>query len=348
MRWIATSLVAVLLVVLAACGQAGSPSTSATSSASAAPASSGDANLPTVRIAASRGLVSMPVWNLVKVGPKHGFNVEMQTITTYADQQRAAAAGDAEVATTGINMPAIIISNGTKNLRMIAGQQWGGQNLVVAKGVTINDWKDLEGKKIGVAPGTYARVLFLIAAEKHGVDLNKVDLTNIEAAGATALQALQRKELDGIVLFSPSIDQAVVEGYAYYPQNVDIGDVEFGDANGGLLANTDFLANKELASKFMAAYVESVEQMASDEDAFVALGKEVSGVTDEVAREAYKHIRFSYNIDKTAVLAAAKLGPQFGYAKQDFSSEVEQMLDFSLLTEATGKSVDELSKPAPK
>jgi ABC-type nitrate/sulfonate/bicarbonate transport system substrate-binding protein len=174
----------------------------------------------------------MPVWNLIKLGPKHGFNVEMQTITTYADQQRAAAAGDADVATTGINMPAIIASNGTTNLRIIAGQQWGGQNLIVAKGVAIDDWKDLEGKKIGVAPGTYARVLFLIAAEQHGVDLDKVDLTNIEAAGATALQALQRKELDGIVLFSPTIDTAVVDGYAVYPANVDIGDVEFGDANG--------------------------------------------------------------------------------------------------------------------
>jgi sulfonate transport system substrate-binding protein len=290
----------------------------------------------------------MPVWNLIKLGPKHGFNVEMQTITTYADQQRAAAAGDADVATTGINMPAIIASNGTTNLRMIAGQQWGGQNLVVAKGVAIDDWKDLEGKKIGVAPGTYARVLFLIAAEQHGVDLDKVDLTNIEAAGATALQALQRKELDGIVLFSPTIDTAVVDGYAVYPANIDIGDVEFGDANGGLLANTDFLGNKDLAVKFMKAYVESLDQMASNEAAFVSLGKEVAGVTDAVAQEAFKHIRFSYNIDRGAVLAAAKLGPQFGYAKQDYSAEVDKMLDFSLLTEVTGKSIDDLSKPAPK
>jgi sulfonate transport system substrate-binding protein len=290
----------------------------------------------------------MPVWNLVKLGPKHGFNVEMKTITTYADQERAAASGDADVATTGINMPAIIINNGTDNLRMIAGQQWAGQNLVVAKDVAINDWKDLEGKKIGVAPGTWARVLFLIAAQQHGVDLDKVDLTNIEAAGATALQALQRKDLDGIVLFSPSIDTAVVDGYAVYPENIDIGDVEFGDANGGLLANTDFLANKDLATKFMQAYVESIEQMSSDEDAFVSLGKEVAGVTDAVAREAFRHIRFSYNIDRNAALAAAKLGPQFGYAKQDFSDQVDKMLDFDLLTQVTGKSVDELSKPAPK
>jgi hypothetical protein len=52
--------------------------------------------------------------------------------------------------------------------------------------------------------------------------------------------------------------------------------------------------------------------------------------------------------DIDAALAAAKLGPQFGYAKQDYSDEVDKMLDFDLLTKVTGKSVDELSKPAAK
>lgn len=303
--------------------------------------------MPTVAIAASRGLVSMPIWNVTNTAPRHGFNVEMKVLITYADQQRAVAGGEADVATTGINNPAIIVSNGIDNLRFVAGQQWAGQNLIMRKGVELNGWKDLEGKKIGVAPGTWARVLFLIAARQHGVDLNKVDMVNVEAAGATALQALQRGELDGFVLFAPTTDRAVVEGYGYYPPNVDIGDVEFGDANGGILANTAFLQKSDLALNFMKAYVESLTEMATNEDAFVQIGTQVSGVSPEVAKETYKHVRFSYNIDEKAIVAAAGLGPEFGYAKEDYSEQVKQLLDYSLLEKVTGKSRAELSKPAP-
>lgn len=343
-----------LLLPLVACtaGSSPSPTGEATSSPMEQEATPSPEptvrDLGTVRIAASRGLVSMPVWNLVNVGPRHGFEVEMQVVITYADQQRAVAAGDADVATTGVNFPAIIISNGVENLRFVAGQQWGGQNLVVREDSGITDWEDLPGKTIGVAPGTYARVLFFIAAEQHGIDIGTIDLLNIEAAGATALQALERGDLDGFVLFSPTIDQAVVDGSAVYPEGIDIGDVDFGDANGGILANTDFLANTELAEAFMAAYVESIEEMSTDEEAFVALGTEVSGVSEEVAREAYSHVRFSYNIDREAILAAARLGPEFGYADQDYSEQVEAILDYSLLEAVTGMSEEELSGPAPR
>ncbi len=290
----------------------------------------------------------MPIWNTVNTAAKYGFKVDMKVITTYADQQRAAASGEANVATTGINNPAIALSNSITNLKFIAGQQWAGQNLIVRKGVAVNAWKDLEGKKIGVAPGTYARVLFLIAARQHGVDLNKVDLVNVDAAGTTALQALKRGELDGFVLFAPTIDAAVVDDTGYYPPNVDIGDTDFGDANGGLLANTDFLKNQELATNFMKAYVESLNQMATDEAAFIKIGTQVAGVSEDVAKEAYKHIRFGYNIDENAIVAAAKLGPEFGYAKEDYSGKVKDMLDYSLLEKVTGKSQADLSKPVPK
>lgn len=302
----------------------------------------------TISMALSRGLVSSPSWNLVNVAPKYGISMDMKVVVTYADQQRAVAAGEVNVATTGINNPAIILSNGITNLRFIAGQQWGGQNLIMRKGVDLRTWKDLEGKKIGVAPGTYTRVLFMIAARQKGVDLNRVDMVNVDAAGATALQALQRGELDGFALFAPTTDRAVVEGYGYYPPCCDLGEVDFGDANGGILANTAFLQDQELATNFMRAYVEALTQMATDEEAYVKLGTQVAGVSAEIAREAYKHMRFSYNIDEKAIVAAARLGPEFGFAKEDYSQRVLEVLDYSLLEKVTGKPRSELSKPAPK
>jgi len=355
--WWAVAFVVISLVLAACTSETGSPSAatdeaeapaSETSEASEAPSGSATPDqeeLPTIRIAASRGLVHMPIWNLVNIGPEYGFNVEMLVVLTYADQQQAVAGGDADIATTGVNMPSIAVANGIDNIRIVAGQHWAGQNLVMREGVELNSWSDLVGKTIGVAPGTWARVLFFIAAAENGVDLNQVDLLNIEAGGATPLQALQREELDGFVLFAPTTDQAVVEGYGYYPENVDIGDSELGDANGAIYASTDFLADDELALNFMRAFVDSLETMASDEEAFVQLGVEVAGVSEDVARESYSHIRYSYNIEEAAFIGAAELGPEFGYADQDYSEEVVQLLDYSLLEEVTGKSRDELVDP---
>ena len=84
------------------------------------------------------------------------------------------------------------------------------------KGVELQTWKDLEGKKIGRAPGTFAQILFILAAEANGVDISKINLVNVTAVGTAELQALKNGDLDGLVLFSPTVDRGVVEGY-YYP-----------------------------------------------------------------------------------------------------------------------------------
>src|SRR5262245_2422641 len=119
-----------------------------------------------VRITASRGVVSAPIWNVSNHAAQYGFSVQMSVLFTYADQQRAAQSNQAEIATTGINNPAIIADQGITNLRYIAGQQFGGQNLILRKNVKADSWKALEGKTIGVVPGTYVRVLFLVAAQE--------------------------------------------------------------------------------------------------------------------------------------------------------------------------------------
>ena len=167
------------------------------------------ADNPVVRIAASRGVVSAPIWNVSNHAAQYGFGVQMSVLFTYADQQRAAQNSQTELATTGINNPAIIADQGITDLRYVAGQQFGGQNLILRKNVMADTWKALEGKTIGVVPGTYARVLFLVAAQEGGADLEKIKIVNV-SVGATALEALRKGDLDGFVLFAPMTDQVVV------------------------------------------------------------------------------------------------------------------------------------------
>lgn len=300
---------------------------------------------PVVRIAASHGVVSAPIWNVSNHAKRYGFSVEMSVLFTYADQQRAAQNKQTELATTGINNPAIIADQGIADLRFIAGQQFGGQNLILRKGVTADTWKALERKTIGVVPGTYARVLFLVAAQEGGAELAKIKLVNV-SVGATAIEALRKGDIDGFVLFAPMTDQVVVEGIGYYPPRLDIGACSLGPANGGILANTDFLADKQLALNFMKAYVDSVHEM-QNESAFVPVATRLAGIKPDVAQVAFRNLYFSEIVDMNAITGAAKLGPRFGYTKSDVSREVERIVDFGPLTGATGKSQAELTGTPP-
>jgi ABC-type nitrate/sulfonate/bicarbonate transport system substrate-binding protein len=296
---------------------------------------------PVVRVAASRGVVSAPIWNVANHAARHGFSVQMSVLFTYADQQRAAQNSQTELATTGINNPAIAADQGITNLRYIAGQQFGGQNLILRKGVTADTWKALEGKTIGVVPGTYARVLFLVAAQEGGADLEKIKIVNV-SVGATALEALRKGDIDGFVLFAPMTDQVVVEGIGYYPPKLDIGACSLGPANGGLLANTDFLSNKTLALNFMKAYVDSIHEM-QNEAAFHKVAMQLAGINAAVAQESFRNLYFSEAIDVNAIVAAAKLGPRFGFTKTDVADKVTGFVDFGPLTAATGKTQAQLA-----
>ena len=297
---------------------------------------------PVVKIAASRNAAA-PVWNLGNVSERFGFRVEMSVLFTYAEQTRAAQTGQTNSATCGIDTMATVADQGIPNLRYIAADQYGGQNLVMRTGVNVATWSGLEGKNIGVVPGTWARVLFLIAAKEGGADIGKIKLTNV-SVGATAQEALRRGDVDGVVLFTPQCDQLVVNGIGHYPPKLDIGASSLGSANSGLLATTELLSDKTLATNLMKAYLASMQEI-QDVAVFTRLVTNLTGITPEVAALSFRNQVFSEKIDVKAIVGAAKLGPQFGFTKSDTSAKVESLIDFGPLMAATGKPREELIGP---
>jgi hypothetical protein len=119
-----------------------------------------------------------------------------------------------------------------------------------------------------------------------------------------------------------------------------------GPANGGILANTEFLANKTLALNFMKAYVASIHEM-QNEAAFAKVAMQLAGINAAVAQESFRNLYFSEAIDVKAITVAAKLGARFGYTKSDVSDKVGVFVDFGPLMAATGKTQDQLSGTPP-
>jgi sulfonate transport system substrate-binding protein len=297
-----------------------------------------------VRITVARSVSGIPLWGIGPFAEASGFRVEYIPAGTNAEMQRNLQSG-VEIGTLGYQSPAVMAEQNVTNVKIVAGEQLGGQNLIMRKGVELNSWKDLEGKRLGRPPGSYVAILFTLAAKENGVDLSKVSLLNTTSAGPAELQALKSGDLDGLVLWSPVIDRAVVEGYAYYPACCDIGKTEkYGGGNQILAANTDFLKDRETAVKFLKAYADSLEFYVKNPEKAVRLITEYTGVSKEVIAEAWKHGIWDVRADVRTMINVASQGPVFGFSKSDVSAKVPNYVDMSYLSAATGKPVDQLTR----
>jgi plastocyanin len=87
----------------------------------------------------------------------------------------------------------------------------------------------------------------------------------------------------------------------------------------------------------MQAYVASVKEM-QNKAAFLRVATTVTGLGPEIISLAYKYLYFDSRLDLTAIARASALGPEYGFAKADVSGQIGSIIDFSLLTKATGKS----------
>jgi sulfonate transport system substrate-binding protein len=296
-----------------------------------------------VRIASARGVIFYPLWGMEPFAEKYGIHTEMIPIMTNADQQRALQTGGADVATQGYVNPAIMAEQNVTNVKIISGLYLGGQNLIMRKGVELKSWKDLEGKKIGRAPGTFAQVLFMLAAEANNVDVSKINLVNVTAVGTAELQALKNGDLDGLVMFSPTVDRGVVEGYAYYPPCCDISSTaKFGGRNQLLGANTDFLKDRQTAVNFLKAYLDSEKYYLEHRDKAIEVAIQYTGVSKDVVDEALKHATLEHRVDVQTAIDIAKEGPKFGFTKTDMGDKVAFYFDLSYLSEATRKPINQL------
>src|SRR5262249_33435398 len=141
-----------------------------------APGRTAEGDLKLVRATLSRSLSAPFLWGFNPIGERYGLRVQVLDAITNADQQRNIQTGGVEVGHVGYQYRAGMAEENIRNVKIIAGMYVGGQNPIMRKGVELKGWKDIEGKKIGRPPGTYAGVLFTLAARANGVDLSRVNL----------------------------------------------------------------------------------------------------------------------------------------------------------------------------
>ncbi len=276
---------------------------------------------------------------------KYGVEIEPVPMRRYADQQLALMTNQVDIAVVGYINVGLMEEKDFRDYKVIAGVFTGGQSLTLAKDVKASTWKDLEGKKLGTAPNSYAELIFKASATLGGADVSKIQTVSFAAGGPPALSALKNHEIDGFVFWEPNNAEASVGGYGYY-SSLDISANPTRGVNGALAVNAKFLETKRAAVLgFLKAAVDATNALNQDREQYVKVAVAGTGSSPEVVREAIPHGALDYKLYAKEGAALLKMIYDAKITKIDTSSAVKKQFDYSLLSEATGKPVEQLGGP---
>lgn len=268
-------------------------------------------------------------------------NVEVNTaeFVRYADARTALLSGSVDVAGIGPADLAIALAQGSDKIIGLTGVASSPKYLVVRKGVNIHDWKDIEGKKIGIAPGSAVWFQWAATLAEKKIPYKSFTAVNIQGGGTAFVQALERGDVDAVALWEPFESQAVANGTAYFADKMDYSQSKAVGAELGLLAATrDAVKNKRDALKcFLWSYKNAEERLAKDPEAFAQAYSKYTGLPLNVTKDSVKVIKLGGVLDLEQLQRQAKVFNELGVIPKDTSGQINTVWDQSLLDEVMKK-----------
>ena len=265
--------------------------------------------------------------------PLKACNVTVKPVefVRYADARTALLSGSVDVSGIGPADLAIALAQGSDRLVGLSGVAGSPKYLVVKKGVKIDDWADLKGKRLGIAPGSAVWFQWAATLAEKKVPYTSFTAVNIQGGGTAFVQSLERGDVDAVALWEPFESQIVATDKGYfskleYSQSKAVG------AELGLLAATrEALKSKPEAMQcFMWAYKKEEERLAKDPEAFAQAYSKYTGLPIEVTRESAKLIKLGGVLDLDQLRRQAKTFNELGVIPKDVSGTIDTVWDPSL------------------
>lgn len=276
-----------------------------------------------------------PLLNIEEELKKFNIDVKRAEFVRYADARTALLSNSVDISAVGPGDLAIAASQGSKNLIGLTGVAGSAKNLVVRKGVVINDFKDIAGKRIGIAPGSAVWFQWAMTLVEKGIPYNSFTPVNIQGGGTAFLQALKRGDIDAMVLWEPFESQAVAEGDAYFAKDVEYSQSKAIGAELGLLAaSREAMTNKrEAVRRFLWVYLDAEEKMAKNNALFADSYAKYTGLPPAVTAESAKLIKLGGVLTKEQVRLQAEAAFKQGIIQKDVGAEAAALYDDSLARE---------------
>ncbi len=141
---------------------------------------------------------------------KHGIDLKLKVITTGPESAKALQAGEAQFAPQSMSPWIVSVERGWPAKAVIIGHGSGtGANfdqpiaLVARKESGIQNVADLQGKKLGFAPGSAADFWARLLLKRHNVPEARVTILNTRVADA--LPAMRSASLDAVAIWEPYV-----------------------------------------------------------------------------------------------------------------------------------------------
>jgi len=266
--------------------------------------------------------------------PLKACNVEVKPVefVRYADARTALLSGSVDVSGIGPADLAIALSQGSDRIVGLSGVASSPKYLVVKKGVKLEDWADLKGKRIGIAPGSAVWFQGAATLTEKNIPYTSFTAVNIQGGGTAFVQALERGDVDAVAVWEPFESQLVAKNTAFFARKIEYSQSKAVGAELGLLAATrEALKNKPEAMKcFMWAYKSAEEKMAKDPEGFAQAYAKYTGLPIEVTRESVKLIKLGGVLDLPQLQRQAKTFNTLGIIPKDVSGTVNTVWDPSL------------------
>ena len=230
---------------------------------------------------------------------KNGVEIELTPMRHYTNLQLALTTNQVDIAVMGYVNIGLMEELGFRNYKVIAGVFTGAQSLTLRNGVTANTWKDLEGKSIGVAPNSYADILFRASAKLGGADLTKIKFVSFGPGGPQVIAALRNGDIDGFVFWEPNNAEAVLSKAGYY-SSLDLGNNPTKHINGMMAVNADFAASRKGAVLgVVKALIDATDDLNADAARFSQVVQLGTGATPDVVKKSLPRGKMDYRLLST-------------------------------------------------
>jgi sulfonate transport system substrate-binding protein len=298
-----------------------------------------------VRVAYINNIQSAVLVHLKSLAKEENLEVDLVPFTRYPDVQKALAVNSIDIGPVAPNGIPAAVAQGDRNVAAVLDLVYGGDAIVLRKGLGVKNFSDLKGKRIGVAEGGIAWIMFVMLLEKNGMSYSDVKTANF--GGATDMvSALKRGDMDAVNLWEPFVSELVAGGFATTSRALGFEQTPLGGMNGTLGAS------KAFASKHPEALVGAIrlilkgeQQLHKDAKLWTGIVRGYSNLSDDILKRALSDIRYGGPyLSRSKLDATAAFLFKAGIAKTDVSGKLGDTVDPRFLARATGKSEAEVLK----
>jgi sulfonate transport system substrate-binding protein len=292
-----------------------------------------------VRVAYINNIQSAALLHIKSLAKEENLDVELVPFTRYPDVQKALAVNSVDIGPIAPNGIPAAVSQGDRNVIAVKDLVYGGDSILIRKGLDVKKFSDLKGKRVGVAEGGIGWIMFVMLLEKNGMSYGDIQASNFSSA-TDILNALKRSDVDAVNLWEPFVSEAVTAGYAYTSRNLDFKETALAAMNGILGASRAFAGKHPDALVGAIRLVLKAEgQLEKDHKIWTGIVRGYSNLNDDILKQSLGGIRYAgpYLSQKKLDAAAAFLF-KAGIAKTDVAGKLGDTVDARYLARAVGKS----------